>query len=83
MTKPIKAPFENDVWYAVKMFVVITKINMTLREAIIAGLGDSWTKELEDSLFWSISGFVDVVSENVRKEENNKWRAIFNLPLIL
>jgi len=31
---------------------------MTLRETIKKALGDKWTKELEDDLFWPISYWV-------------------------
>lgn len=40
---------------------------MTLREHIKNGLGESYTKQLEDSLYWSISEFLDLVRENNSK----------------
>ncbi len=37
---------------------------MTLREAIKKGLGEKYTKELEESLYWSVSEFMELVREN-------------------
>lgn len=39
----------------------------SLRDAIRAGLGSSWTMKLEDALFWSTSEFVSRVAINASK----------------
>lgn len=43
----------------------IDKMNKTpsLRDSIKDGLGDQWTQELEDSLFWSLCKFLDGARE--------------------
>ena len=48
--------------------------NFTLREVIRKGLGDKWTKDLEDELFWSISNFVINASDLAREDALKKVR---------
>jgi hypothetical protein len=37
----------------------------TVRDALRIGLGDKWTKELEDALFWPVADFVDRAGGNL------------------
>lgn len=47
------------------------KVPRTLRDTIRSGLGEKWTKELEDLLFWPLANFVERVHESALKDSNS------------